>query len=239
MPYFSLQVPASPVMAELYWDAHDDLVDPNRYDMGTEAHPGVYALSFLGHQDFQIEVNKTKWGGIMKEDSFKDENGDSVYLDSDAKFYTGGYTGKNDDNPFFPSRHLQYHLHPKWQQKYPRQGPLRDVEADAFQKSLQNICKKLDVQINQKYYIDMFTDSSQFVNGQPQYGSHNRPDQKRPVATGERKQFRPEWSYAQSRRYKDSDGNENCGGRELWQRVIWNIRVLQCEKTDPTLVRDS
>ena len=199
VPYFSSKIPASPVMAELYWDAHDDLVDPNRYDMGTEAHPGVYSLSFLGHQDFQIEVNKTKFADILEEDGFKFSNGSSVYLDSDAKFYTGGYTGQNDGNPHFPSRHLQFHLHPKWQQKYPRQGPLRDADADEFKKSLQNICKMLDVQINQKYYIDMFTDTSN-----PFTTSNSN---QRPVASGRQKQIRPEWSYAQKRQYTDSDGN--------------------------------
>ena len=40
VPYFSDKVPGSPIMTELYWDMHDDLIDPNRYDMGTEAHPG-------------------------------------------------------------------------------------------------------------------------------------------------------------------------------------------------------
>ena len=60
---------------------------------------------------------------------------------------------KSDDTPYFPSKHLQYHLHPKWMQEYPRQGPLRDVENNGFQKELQNYCKQLDVAINQKWYL--------------------------------------------------------------------------------------
>ena len=58
-----------------------------RYDMGTEAHPGVYSLSFLGHQDFQIEVNKTKFGDILKGSNYQMDGDSNVYLDSDAKFY--------------------------------------------------------------------------------------------------------------------------------------------------------
>ena len=53
--YYSNKMPGSPVMSELYWDAHDDLVDPNRYDMGTEAHSGVYQLSFLGRKEFVLD----------------------------------------------------------------------------------------------------------------------------------------------------------------------------------------
>ena len=154
--YYSNKMPGSPVMSELYWDAHDDLVDPNRYDMGTEAHSGVYQLSFLGRKDFQVEVNRTKFGDIFKEPNYKlsGEPDKNVYLDTDAKFFTGGYAAKTDDAAIFPSKHLQYHLHPKWMQKYPREGPLRDVENSQPQRDLQNYCKQLDVTINQKWYLN-------------------------------------------------------------------------------------
>ena len=152
--YYSNKMPGSPVMSELYWDAHDDLVDPNRYDMGTEAHSGVYQLSFLGRKDFQVEVNRTKFGDILKEPTYNLPDGKNVYLDTDAKFFTGGYAAKTDDAPIFPSKHLQYHLHPKWMQKYPREGPLRDVKNNAIQQELQNYCKQLDVTINQKWYLN-------------------------------------------------------------------------------------
>ena len=78
----------------------------------------------------------------------------NVYLDTDAKFFTGGYAAKTDDAAIFPSKHLQYHLHPKWMQKYPREGPLRDVENSQPQRDLQNYCKQLDVTINQKWYLN-------------------------------------------------------------------------------------
>ena len=38
-------------------------------------------------------------------------------------------------------------------QEYPRQGPLRDVQGSSFQQELQNYCKQLDVEINQKWYL--------------------------------------------------------------------------------------
>ena len=70
-----------------------------------------------------------------------------------SKFGLSENFKKTDDTPYFPSKHLQYHLHPKWMQEYPRQGPLRDVKNNGEQLKLQNYCKQLDVAINQKWYL--------------------------------------------------------------------------------------